>query len=97
MYKYCPPFSKEVSYLQNNWIFNYLGEERVKRTISNQDVSYGSGKNKPLDACGILCESNTVHETRLYSGLPTTTANQPTIKKTIKQNKKETQKTKKPQ
>lgn len=50
MYKYCPPFSKEVSYLQNNWIFNYLGEERVKRTISNQDVSYGSGKNKPLAA-----------------------------------------------
>lgn len=81
MYKYCPPFSKEVSYLQNNWIFNYLGEERVKRTISNQNVSYEVERINPWMQVGILCESNTVHETRLYSGLPTTTANQPTIKK----------------
>ena len=34
----------------------------------------------PWMQVGVLCESNTVHETRLYSGLPTTTANQSTIK-----------------
>lgn len=64
-YKYCPSFSNEVSYLQNNQIFRYLGEESIQRTIGNQEGNYGKVERmNPGMQVGVLWGSHVVqHQT----------------------------------